>query len=408
MQIGASRPEMLNPAVNPQSRGMTGAPAIRTVKTEAPGQTPPPTAAAGSVDLDAFMAAWGSQDTGFDIDGSGTVDGKDLGLFLSAETAAASGDTDIEALLGAWGTADPDWDLNGDGVVDGIDLGIQLESTGDDPGGTAAIELSMEGFAEAWGSADADYDLNGDGLVDGSDLGAYLQQMEGGTDVDQSEVERFMSSWGSDDPEFDFNGDGIVDGLDLGQLLGNGDDPIARQGSQIEQRLDRMANKLATTVMSRLDLDGDGLVPVGQFGIEGIGGAKFDSDGDGFVSREELVNSLRERFEDFRDEQGLVDQGGIRDLVDGWQSRFGSGGILDNPVRNSNQRWAAGRFEPSADPGTMAVASRVEQALVAMGENGIPSNINQILDSLSIPGARHEAVLNRLLERFPIGVETTA
>lgn len=408
MQIGASRPEMLNPAINAQSRGMSGASAVRTAETDVPGQTAPPTAAAGTVDLDAFMAAWGSQDTGFDIDGSGKVDGEDLGLFLSAETAAASGDTDIEALLGAWGTADPDWDLNGDGIVDGIDLGMQLEASGDGSDGAASVELSIEGFADAWGSSNADYDLNGDGLVDGSDLGAYLEQMEGGTDVDQSEVERFMSAWGSDDPEFDFNGDGIVDGLDLGQLLGNGDAPIARQGMEIEQRLDRMANKLASTVMSQLDADGDGLIPVGQLGLEGLGGSNFDSDGDGFISREELVTSLRERFEEFRDQEGFVDQNGIRELVDGWQSRFGAGSILDNPVKNSNQRWAAGRFEPSADPNTVAVASRVENALVQMGESGVPSNINEILDSLSIPSARHEAVLNRLLERFPAGVETTA
>jgi len=48
-----------------------------------------------------------------DLDGSGTVDGADLGI-----------------LLEAWGSAGGPADLNGDGIVDGADLGILLEAWG--------------------------------------------------------------------------------------------------------------------------------------------------------------------------------------------------------------------------------------------------------------------------------------
>ncbi|HMN95780.1 MAG TPA: di-heme oxidoredictase family protein [Phycisphaerales bacterium] len=51
-----------------------------------------------------------------DIDGSGSIDGADLG-----------------ALLGAWGTANAGADLNRDGTVDGADLGILLGAWGSCP-----------------------------------------------------------------------------------------------------------------------------------------------------------------------------------------------------------------------------------------------------------------------------------
>ena len=48
-----------------------------------------------------------------DLDGSGAVDGADLGL-----------------MLGAWNTDDADADLNADGAVDGADLGMLLANWG--------------------------------------------------------------------------------------------------------------------------------------------------------------------------------------------------------------------------------------------------------------------------------------
>ena len=136
------------------------------------------------------MAAWGSDDQTWDVDGSGMVDGTDLGTLLSVQSAADAGDADLQALLGAWGTSDPDWDLNADGIVDGLDLGVYLEGgVGDSP--PTNQELSVEGFVAAWGSSDPAYDLNADGIVDGQDLGQYLEQQMDST-VDPNQLEQFI------------------------------------------------------------------------------------------------------------------------------------------------------------------------------------------------------------------------
>lgn len=74
-----------------------------------------------------------------DLDGSGVVDGTDLGL-----------------LLGAWGTADLAADLDASSVVDGTDLGILLGS---------------------WGPADVHLDCGATGLVE-QDLGVVLAAVQ--------------------------------------------------------------------------------------------------------------------------------------------------------------------------------------------------------------------------------------
>ena len=56
----------------------------------------PPQQATAPADFDAFMAAWGTSNAEFDLDGSGTVDGADLGLFLSQ--VEAEDDEESEAL----------------------------------------------------------------------------------------------------------------------------------------------------------------------------------------------------------------------------------------------------------------------------------------------------------------------
>jgi CxxC motif-containing protein (DUF1111 family) len=78
----------------------------------------------GVVDLEAILVGLGSDRDGDgvpddcvacagDLDGSGAVDGVDLG-----------------SLLASWGAASATADLNGDGVVNGIDLGIVLANWG--------------------------------------------------------------------------------------------------------------------------------------------------------------------------------------------------------------------------------------------------------------------------------------
>ncbi len=410
MQIGASRPELASPSIGALNRATTDSQAVRGQENQSPVDSMPPLAASTAVDMDDFMAAWGSNDEAFDIDGSGTVDGRDLGMFLSSQTAAAEGDQQLQSLLDAWGTADPSWDFNGDGTVNGVDLGMYLQN----PQGPAeSSQMSVEGFAQFWGSSDPAYDLNGDGVVDGIDLGTWLAQSGEATDVEISEVERFMSAWGSDDPEFDFNGDGIVDGTDLGHLLGGGgqQDPIERNGAVPLDHLSRLTEKLLESTMGRLDVDGDGMIPASMFDIGGMEGiaAAFDADNDGMLSRDELRDVIMSRLEDLVNADGLADRSGIQAFVQKWYESFGSQGLQSDTIRSSNIARAAGIFNDSPDGAAFATANKVASTLEQLGHQGLPTNIAQILGQVASPGTQREAVLQQLLDRFPGGgVEATA
>ncbi len=411
MQISATRPEMLNPASPAPPRGSAAGNALPLGDRAPIEDGPPQTAGSQTVSIDDFMAAWGSDQAAFDIDGSGIVDGSDLGQFLAAQTAAATGDAELQSLLNAWGTADPAWDLNGDGVVNGVDLGIHLQGIGDpveaEDGG--AMELTVEGFAQAWGSADPNYDLNGDGLVDGADLGAFLNQ-HGGEVPEPSTIDRFMAAWGSDDPEFDFNGDGIVDGIDLGRLLdGGGSDPIGRQPMNGTERLDEVANKLLAATMDGLDEDGDGLLSLASLGIFGPGAAGFDGDGDGLIDRNELQSLIRSRLEGFLDAQGLVDEPGLGGFMFNWSQLLGTSGLQIDPIGEANLRRGFNQLSAQVDSATLAAANRVEGTLARLGQTSTPSNMAEILKAIPLPGTNSDAVLHQLLSRHPIGgVETIA
>ncbi len=403
MHIGAARPELVNSAAS--ARPMSAANPTSAESPASSNGNPPETAASTSVSIDDFMAAWGSDDAAFDIDGSGHVDGTDLGEFLAAQSAAVAGDQNLQALLDAWGTADPDWDINSDGVVDGVDLGLHLQGVGatSETEESSTVDLTVEGFAQAWGSSDLEYDLNADGIVDGADLGVFLEQNEGQI-PDTNTIDRFMSAWGSDDPEFDFNGDGIVDGVDLGRLLEGDADPIQRQPLDGEERLDRVAGKLVAATMNRLDPDGDGLISMGSIGLLGQN-TGFDSDGDGMINQDELQDLIRTRLERFSNEDGIIDDAGIRNFVAKWEHNVGNG----DPVQQSNLRRGFGQLSNQVDTATLAATNRVESTLASLGQASLPSNIGDILGQLSLPGTSPEAILHQLLAKSPIGaVETTA
>jgi hypothetical protein len=289
MQIGPSSPELLSPAG--LSKVLSAASnTVRPVESMPPTEAPPTAEGTQILDMDAFMAAWGSDDQTWDVDGSGSVDGLDLGQLLAAQTAAESGDADLQSLLGAWGSADPDWDFNADGVVDGQDLGIYLESGIPADSETSNESMTVEGFMEAWGSADPMYDLNGDGTVDGQDLGQYLEEQMEST-ADPSQLNQFMAAWGSDNPDFDFNGDGIVDGTDLGIMLeqSGGTQMPASELPEQGDKMEAIVNRLADYAMSRLDANGDGFVPMESLDIKDAAKQQYDADGDGQLSRAEIL-----------------------------------------------------------------------------------------------------------------------
>jgi hypothetical protein len=296
MQIGPSNPELLSPAGLSKVLGMSSN-TVRPVEAMPPAMPPveaPPMAGGTEIlDMDAFMSAWGSDDQTWDVDGSGTVDGTDLGQLLASQTAAQSGDAELQSLLGAWGSADPDWDFNADGVVDGQDLGIYLEGGIPSESEPPAEPITVEGFMEAWGSADPAYDLNGDGTVDGQDLGQYLEDQMSST-ADPSQLDQFMAAWGSDNQDFDFNGDGIVDGTDLGIMLeqSGGTQMPASELPEQGRRMEGLVNRLADFAMSSLDTNGEGLLPMDSLDIKDAVKQQYDADGDGQLSRSEIFSMI--------------------------------------------------------------------------------------------------------------------
>lgn len=411
MNIGAARTDIASLAAVQGARQTSATlPTAQVVGTTS-SETAPPIAASTPIDMDAFMAAWGSDDATWDIDGSGKVDGTDLGAMLAAQSAAASGDGQLEALLGAWGTADPDWDLNGDGMVNGIDLGMHLNG---EVGSVAAQSISLDGFSGAWGTDDPAYDLNGDGVVDGADLGQYFaDHPEETANIDENMLSGLLDAWGSDAPEFDFDGDGIVGGSDLGRLLSGdvgGSEEFARTIVPGNERLDRIAERLAGVAFGAIGGEDTGSVAATSGGLL----AHLDADGDGEVSRQDLVTSIRARLDQLVGPDGTVDDARLRGFVGKWVERFGEGGLHADPVRNANHRHGLEQLKSRAMPianvgATDAAASKVERVISSLGRESLPSNLPSLLDRVALPGTNSDAVLMQLLAKHPIGgVETTA
>jgi hypothetical protein len=418
MQIGAARPDISSlTAVSGTRATSNTASTIESVPAAPPVETAPPTAASTPLDMDAFFAAWGSDDLTWDVDGSGSVDGNDLGRILTAQTEAANGNSDIEGLLGAWGTADPDWDLNGDGTVNGIDLGIHLDG-GSAAGETAGANesMSMEGFQSVWGTDDATYDLNGDGVVNGVDLGEFLAGAPAGTaGAEPWPLTGVLDAWGSDSETHDANGDGTVDGADLGDQLANwgggNEESFAREITPGNPRLDEIAERMATTVFRALDAEGTGSV---ASNVAGGPLASFDADGDGQVTQQELATVIRGRLDQLVGSDGSVDGAQLRGFVSKWMERFGEGGLIVDPIRNANRLHGVERMKAHAAPiadarATDAASNKVGRVLSSLGRDSLPPNLSDLLGKIALPGTNTDAVMKQLLAKHPIGgVETTA
>ena len=67
-------------------------------------------------------------------DATGSNDGSNETDSLAQRLGETQEQDAINALIAAWGSSNPDWDMNGDGIVDGFDLSIVLGHYGDDEG----------------------------------------------------------------------------------------------------------------------------------------------------------------------------------------------------------------------------------------------------------------------------------
>jgi hypothetical protein len=139
---------------------------------------------ANEIDMEAFFAAWGSNDSHFDVDANGIVDGGDLTILLAGQNPQPSAGS-VDDILQQWGMeGESSADINADGIVDGEDL-----------------VLALAGPASEQPPADT---------------------VEEDTRTYETKLEALLADWGTDASRSDLTGDGIVDGLDLSFLLGGG------------------------------------------------------------------------------------------------------------------------------------------------------------------------------------------
>ena len=136
------------------------------------------------VNLDDFFAAWGSSDSSFDIDNSGTVDAQDLSMFLGmAGPTGPPAPGSLEDIQSQWGNfGHSTGDLNGDYIVDGLDLALSLGGGDISPGITQPEQpedTPLQSILDNWGTDAATTDLNGDGETSGSDLALLLSGLTG-------------------------------------------------------------------------------------------------------------------------------------------------------------------------------------------------------------------------------------
>lgn len=364
------------------------------------------------MDIDIFMEAWGSTDGTWDIDASGTVDGQDLGMLLSAINNTST-DADLKSLFDSWGSSDSQWDLNSDGIVDGGDLGIYLQNGGNPqtpPNENNEQVQTVMDFMDAWGTDSPEFDLNQDGVVDGGDLGLLLNNLN--IEAQASEVQAFMSAWGTDSTEFDFNNDGIVDGADLGIMLGS--HPPENQESSVPESTEALAefgvlaDKLGDALLKRFDRDGDGLVAVEQLPFDMKQFQELSLD-DGMIGRGELVEYLNRQATQMLESDPHAD---LQGLASEWRQRLFGGEIhFNNPFENNRSAQAQKAFnKPSAiDPSTMSAVGHAREVLGSLGhKDSLPVNIAEALGQIQFKGTSAESVLYHLRQELPGGgIEAT-
>tara|TARA_B100001059_G_scaffold113578_1_gene113739 strand:- start:669 stop:1484 length:816 start_codon:yes stop_codon:yes gene_type:complete len=167
-----------------QSNSATQANAFTEVMTTAQDFHEDCVGSMNEVCLEDFFAAWGSGESEFDIDNSGSVDAQDLAMFLgmigpSGPPAPGS----VEDIQSQWGTVGQSTgDLNGDYIVDGMDLALSLggsPSTNNDTMTPDPDNGPLQSLLENWGTDASSTDLDSDGITSGSDLTMLLAGLSG-------------------------------------------------------------------------------------------------------------------------------------------------------------------------------------------------------------------------------------
>ena len=333
--------------------------ATPTIAGESGSATPalggPSQALPGSIDLQAFFAAWGTADEQYDVTKNGVVDGEDLAVFLGS--AQPQQPASPQEVLKGWGQNSSQGDVNGDGVVDGVDLALALGNVKPSP----EQELAA-GVQKAWGTDDAQFDLNKDGTVDGSDLALAL----GGT----SQSPKLPSEGGA---------------------------------NELKPDLASAAQQVAEAVMAATDKDKDGTIALSDL----AGGSQLlstqDSTSNPTLDRQQLADRLSQLFAQDSAKQPGTD---LKALAAQWTQRLLA--PADPRAALAKQAYAS----VGASQGQAAgLSNRLYQQLAASGFGAAPpSNVGALVDGVAKSPAQRAAVLRGLAQRYPggLGVSTLA
>ena len=351
------------------------------------------------IDMQAFFAAWGTDSEQFDVTKDGTVDAKDLAVFLGA--AGEKKTATPQEVIDSWGQPSGAGDLNGDGTVDAVDLAMAL---GDVQGPAVSSSQSLvDGVQTAWGTDNPQFDLNGDSTVNGADLAIALGSVEAqGTPPPPSLVDGVQQAWGTDNPQFDLNGDGTVNGTDLGIALGGVQTPTATamaSEAQPQDAIDQAAKSaahLTEAVFGTKDGDGNGSLTASELasGLPYIGGA--DTNADSAISRDELQARLTAEF-------GKAASAGVsmETVASKW---------ADALLRSDT---TAIRAKSAYSDASGSLVNRLYDRLASSGfDRTPPSNLNRLVQGLTqglgMNDSQRASLMRGLANRYPQGLGLSA
>lgn len=321
----------------------------------------------GSIDLQAFFAAWGTDNEQFDVTKDGTVDAQDLSVFLGSAEQALIGQASPDQVIGSWGQPSGGGDVNGDGLVDGFDLALSLGNV------TPPKEVTLaEGVQKAWGSNDTSYDLNKDGNVDGVDLALALggqatsQNLSGGDAANPATSTATAETEGA---------------------------TATQAASQATGQAAEVAAKLTDAVLQAKDQDNDGSLTAAELKSSSALLGRADLDGDKAISRDELQARLTSEFA----RASTKPEPDFNRVTSKWAQALLRTDSASVQARNA---YASG---------ANSVTNKLYQKLAASGfAQTPPSNLSKLVQGLGMNDRDRASVMRGLANRYPKGLGVSA
>ncbi len=228
---------------------------------------------------------------------------------LGGPLTTPGGPLDLQQFFAAWGTPNAKFDLSKDGTVDAKDLALYLGNASGKS--VPKPQVTAQDVLNSWGQTSGAGDINGDGTVDAVDLGLALGDAKPANNQDAAVG--VQKSWGTSNPTYDLNKDGTVDGTDLGLALGGGSQPSPASPESV-------ADKLVSALFTTHDADQDDQLSVEELPASSAKLAgKADTDRDGVIGREELRAQLTQELTQVQTRRPDAD---LSRIADRWMNAF--------------------------------------------------------------------------------------